>query len=490
MEYVVCIAVFVLALALLRLIAKRTGIPLKWLWTGWFIKLFFTVGFVYIFSTYYGEGDRIQGDALNFLVDSKIIRDYAEKEPLGYLRVLSGIDGDDAVLFKTHLSSTQIWSYGENGDLINDNRLIIRINSVLHFFSSGNVYTHILFFSFFAYLGLILIYRAFEQYIPDKRFFFFTLIALPSIGFWGSGLTKEALVLLAIGLFLYSYMQLIKKEKPISSVALFLLSLFLLFANKPHVGLVLVPISLVLILGARFGWKSKLLYLWTVLILVTAILLSYTPDRYNLVEKISYKQRDMINVCKGGVFFVTDSSFCAFDYSHFDHFDTLNHKIRVTQKTSGEYKLFGENEFHPFEIHPSENQYEIYHILVPSNSFIEVTPIAYSGWRMIASIPEALVNTLIRPFPTDPGSPFKLVNFAENMWMIAFAGWVIFKRRKILSGKEKYIVYTLCITALIILLVIGWTTPVFGAIVRYKVPAELFLVTALFILYQPQSKSA
>jgi hypothetical protein len=489
MEYVVCIAVFVLALALLRLIANRSAIPVKWLWAGWFIKLVFTFGFVYIFSTYYGEGDRIQGDALNFLVDSKIIRDYAEKEPVGYLRVLSGIDGDDTTLFKTHLASTQIWSYGENGDLINDNRLIIRINSVIHFFSSGNVYTHILFFSFFAYLGLILIYQALEPYVVARRFFFFTLIALPSIGFWGSGLTKETLVLLAIGMFLYSFMQLLKKEQVFTSLVLFVLSLFLLFANKPYVGLVLVPVSLVLVLGARSGWKTKFLYLWTGLIVITAVLLSYTPDRYNLVEKVSYKQRDMINVCKGGIFFITDSSFCAFDYVYFDHFDTLNRMIRVTQKTPGEYKLFGENEFRPFEIEPSQHEFEIYHILVPSNSFVEVTPIAYNGWRMVATIPEALMNTLIRPFPTDPGSPFKLVNFTQNMWMIAFAAWVIFKRRKILSGKEKYLVYTFCMVALIILLVIGWTTPVFGAIVRYKVPAEFFLVTALYILYKPQSTS-
>src|SRR5688500_8661984 len=125
MEDVVCIAVFVLALGLLWLISKRVKIPLKWLWAGWFVKLFFSFSFVYIFSTYYGEGDRIQGDALNFLTDSKILRDYAQHDAVGYLRVLTGMEGDDSTLLNTHLASTQIWSYGENGDLLNDNRMII-----------------------------------------------------------------------------------------------------------------------------------------------------------------------------------------------------------------------------------------------------------------------------------------------------------------------------------------------------------------------------
>ena len=45
-----------------------------------------------------------------------------------------------------------------------------------------------LIFSMFAYIGLILIFLAFEKYIARKKFFFFVLIFLPSIGFWGSGL--------------------------------------------------------------------------------------------------------------------------------------------------------------------------------------------------------------------------------------------------------------------------------------------------------------
>jgi hypothetical protein len=37
----------------------------------------------------------------------------------------------------------------------------------------------------------------------------------------------------------------------------------------------------------------------------------------------------------------------------------------------------------------------------------------------------------------------------------------------------------------ILSLVIGWTTPVFGAIVRYKMPVDLFILLLSFLILKP-----
>ena len=209
------------------------------------------------------------------------------------------------------------------------------------------------------------------------------------------------------------------------------------------------------------------------------------PEKVNIVEKISYKQKDLMNIGEGGVFFITDTSFCKFDHRYFEHFDTLRGIITVNKKTAGEYKLFGKKEFKPFIIEASEKKYELYMVLAPSNSYFDVTEIKYSGLRMIATIPECLLNTLVRPFPFDNGGPLKHLSFLQNILFLTFVFWAI-RKRKITTNQEKYFIYVLLSAALVILLLIGWTTPIFGAIVRYKVPAEIFILISLFILLKPK----
>ena len=239
----VFIVVFLSGFGLLYWISVKTGISKNILWLGWSMKLFVSFIYVYTYSTYYGEGDRIQGDAQHFFVDSKILNDYAFIDPGGYTNLLFGLNNNDSTLFATHLANTKIWSYGDNGDFINDNRLIIRINSVIHFFSFGNIYVHVLIFSMICYIGLDLLYLAFEKYVAQKKFFLLALIFLPSIPFWGSGLTKETLTIFSLGLFFFSLLKLLNDSVKIKIILLLLISLLPLLFNKPYVGLVLFTLS-------------------------------------------------------------------------------------------------------------------------------------------------------------------------------------------------------------------------------------------------------
>jgi len=473
---------------LLHLLSRKTQIPRNWLWLVWTAKLGYTLVYVYIFTTFYGEGDRIQGDALHFMEDGKVLRELASNDPATYLQIMAGFHGDHPDVLNGPLSSTHIWDYGDNGDWINDNRLIIRINSLIHFISFGNIYTHVLCFSMIAFAGLIFLYKAFEEFVMAKRLFFFAICLLPSLGFFGSGLTKETILIFSLGLLFWSAMKLLREKLKPSTFLLFCVAIALCFFNKPYAGLVIVPLLAVLFIGKSLHLKRWFLVVNSIFIVILAITLAYLPDKVNLVEKISYKQKDVMNLARGGVFFVTDSSFCDFDYRYFGNFDTLgNNKIKVKQETPGEYKLFGEKIFHPFTITPSDTLYEIYMIGKPSASYIEPTPINYQGINLVKTIPESLLNTLIRPFPTDPGSPLKYITIFQNWSILLFAAWVFFNRKK-LSDFEYYWLYVLLTATLILLLVIGWTTPVFGAIVRYKIPVDICILISLFMFYNPTKK--
>jgi hypothetical protein len=468
--------------AILIFRAEKIGVKKKHLLFIWGIKLIYTIVFIQIFSNYYGPGEALQGDSYKFQEDGRILNQVAKEDFSKYIQILFGFSGDEPELHQNELKNTVIWAAGENGDQINDNRLMIRINSVIHFFSDNNPYVHALIFSFLALIGLILVFKTFKNHVHYPVVFFYVISLFPSVGFWGSGTTKEAMMILTLGMIIYPLGLLAQKKFNLSSFLLLMLGVFLSLINKPYVGLIVLPFIFVFCVGYYFQWRKIILAISTIIAISISVLLTYAPKNMNLLDKISYKQRDLINLAKGGVFFVTDSSFCAFNYSYFENFDTIaNQKIVVKKNTPGEYKLFGQDEFHPFEINSSEKNYDLYLVVAPSSSYFESTVINYDGWNLIKSMPETIWNVWVRPFPNDPGGNLKLASFFQNMALILFGIFVLFRFRKP-NQAEFFWLFFLLGSVLLITFIIGWTTPVFGAIARYKVPAELFLLCALFIL--------
>lgn len=480
---IVCILLFISGFFILQWIARKLDIRKSWLWIVWCFKLVYTVSYVYVYSHFYGQTHSLIGDSYLFWEDSRILNEYAFENPQGYLSVLTGVHEENVFDSTSPLSKTQIWDYGDNGDWMNDNRLIIRINSVIHFFAFENVYVSALFFSLLSLIGLIWIFASFRNYIKADKLFFFTLCLLPSVGFFGSALTKEALLIFGIGMFIFSLKNLSKKK--LLFFLMLAISAWILLFNKPYAGLIIIGLSPMLIF--QFVKLNRYLILSFVSggIILCMVILSYAPEKINLVQKISSRQQDMINLAKGGVFFVTDSSFCQFNYRYFENFDTIGtSKIKVLHSTEGEYKLFGQEEFHPFTIPPSDSLYDVYFIVAPSTSYFESTPISFEGINLVKTVPEVLLNTLIRPHPWDSGSNLKYFSTAQNWCFILFAIFVFLKRRKIETDYFFWFYYLLFCTILTLLL-IGWTTPVFGAIARYKIPADIFLITCLFMLFNP-----
>lgn len=476
------ILIFVGGALFLFLKANAFGIAKKHLLAIWSVKLIYTIVFIQIFSNYYGPGEALQGDSYKFQEDGRILNQIAQEDFSKYAQILFGFSGDEPELHQNELKNTVIWAAGENGDQINDNRLMIRINSVIHFFSDNNPFVHALVFSFLALIGLILFFRTFQKHIQHPILFLYVICLFPSIGFWGSGTTKEALMILSLGMIIYPLGLLTQKKFKLFSFIVLLIGIFFSMINKPYVGLIVLPFVFVFCIGYSFQWKKIILVLTSICAILISILLTYAPKNMNLLDKISYKQRDLINLAKGGVFFITDTSFCAFDYSYFENFDTIGfEKIRIKQNTPGEYKLFGQDEFHPFEMDASDSLYDLYLVVAPSSSYFESTVINYDRWNLIKSVPETIWNVWVRPFPTDPGGNLKLASFIQNMALIIFGIFVLVRFRKP-NQEEFYWLFFLVGSVLLITFIIGWTTPVFGAIARYKVPAELFLLCALFIL--------
>jgi len=73
----------------------------------------------------------------------------------------------------------------------------------------------------------------------------------------------------------------------------------------------------------------------------------------------------------------------------------------------------------------------------------------------------------------------------ENLVLIAFAIFCLIWRKKLNSKELNFFVLCLIFT-FVVFIVIGLTTPITGALVRYKIPVMPFLWMALMILLDTQ----
>jgi hypothetical protein len=121
------------------------------------------------------------------------------------------------------------------------------------------------------------------------------------------------------------------------------------------------------------------------------------------------------------------------------------------------------------------------------DSYIKTTLIFSSFRQLVFNIPEALNNALLRPYLTDPGKNLKYFACFETYLLLFFFIFALFRRRKLRDGELNFIVSSL-IFVVALALIIGWTTPVLGAIVRYRMPAYYVLLLIAFILYNPIRK--
>lgn len=87
---------------------------------------------------------------------------------------------------------------------INDNRAIIRLQAVIRLISFGSYHVHMAIICFLSLIGSIAAAKAFGKFHKSFETTIFTLfIIIPSTCFWGSGLMKDSLAVFAIGLTIY-----------------------------------------------------------------------------------------------------------------------------------------------------------------------------------------------------------------------------------------------------------------------------------------------
>jgi hypothetical protein len=388
-------------------------------------------------------------------------------------------DPNEDLLFK-YLGDTEHWQVGKQ-TLINDSKNLIKFHSIIHFFSAGQVTIHMMIMSLISLHGIKHLTEAiYTRTTFAKWFIFAVLLLFPGLLFWSSGILKESFMVLGIGLLLRALIGDLEGRK---RTFFSLLGFIILLLFKTSIIVPIIPVLLFLLIY-RIAPKYKLASGFFGLTLLSIILTMSLPElRAKSVQYLTRKQFDFNNIARGGVHADTDSNFYYFTPEQMLDLKITGDSVELTKPTEALILLHGQiSEPQPIRLEANGDKWLIYFMNEECRGYRPLTPIDNSFKRLVLNIPESLSNVILRPFPTDNGGLLKYPAMIE-MWLFilifAFAIW----QRGLITFETKKIIFALLIFSFILGLLIGWVTPVFGAIVRYRLPIQLcMLVISILII--------
>lgn len=393
---------------------KLSGVNTRFLQISFIVKTLAGIGMYFLYTYYYPV--RADADTFKYFDDSRILYEALWTKPADFFKMLFGIGCENDYFFKTYYVKMYNWYLAYDNGLVNDSRLIIRLNAVFRIFSFGNYHIHSLLLNFVSFTGLYALMRLFIAVSGSKWKSFLAAFAVPSVIFWSSGILKEAVLIFAIGFFSWNFYKIVIGEYSHRRLHTILLFVSILLVVKLYVFAALI-IACAGLIAAKFIERSVLAYLVAFgIMMVLVSIVGFINPTYSFIELIVSKQHDFIELSK---------------------------KVVV-------------------------------HSLIP------VQALDHSFWSILKSIPTALLNTFTRPWISDIRGILFIPSILENILVFLLAFFAIRNKVKLDATKKNFVLF--CFTFTIVLfLIIGLTTPIIGAIVRYKIPALPFLVFGLLL---------
>jgi hypothetical protein len=406
-----------LLMAILWLIGRLpyfsiAGVAPKWLQIAFLIKVLAGIGMFYLYTYYYPV--RTDADTFKYFDDSRSMYDALWTKPVDFFKMLFGVGCENDYFFKTYYVKMNNWYLAYDNGLINDSRLIIRLNAIFRIFSFGNYHIHNLLLNLISFIGLYSLMRLFIEVTASKWKSYVAAFLVPSAIFWSSGILKEAVLIFAIGLFCWNFYRLVNGTYRWKTLLTILVLLPLLLVVKLYVFTALITASIGLLLTSR--WKrTGLCYIVSCLgFFMVVFIIGLIAPTYSFVELLVQKQHDF---------------------------------VELAQRAS-------------------------------AGSFIETSKLNHTFGSILFNFPVGLFNTLTRPWPTDIHGILFIPAFIENLIIVMLILLAILKPIELEKNQKSFIWFAATFT-IILFSIIGITTPIIGAIVRYKIPALPFLFILL-----------
>ncbi len=384
------------------------------------LKIIAGLALWFIYSYHYTL--RNTSDAFKYFDDALVLHKTLATNPTHYWQMLTGYNDTAADLtpyYQQMYNWVKPWNYG----LYNDNRIIIRANALCMLLSNGNYFVHIVVFNFVGYVGLLYLYNFFRVWCAKKLQSLLIVIAVfltPSMLFWNSGVLKEPLLLISLGVMLYNFYSALCT--PFTQAHVIKIGIVILCAYALlHLKVYLLPCVLVLMVLMSIEkyigkYSLKLIFpACIVIVLVIIVGIQLLLPHYNLLEILRQKQFDFNNMA-------------------------------LTYK---------------------------------AGSYIALPTYNGNALSLLTLAPKAIYTTLFMPTFSYCTSAMMGINLAENWVMIVLFIYLLFYFDRP-SQIQRYRLFSAVLFVGCLATIIGISTPVIGAIVRYKIPLLPFVFIILF----------
>jgi len=413
-------AIFFLAALLLLKRFRIPGLPVYSAAALFIIKVLSGLALAWVYTKIYR--DRNTADVFKLFDDSRFIFEAFHMKQKDYWSMVVGLDYNSPYYDQYFLKMGN-WNKAFNSGLgmLNDNRTIIRFHALLRIISFDSYVVHLMIFNLMSLYGLSLIYKSFVAFLPGKEFWLAAVIFItPSILCWGSGLLKEAPLIMLVGMLVHKIFQWNSGEFRIKDVFTILFVVLGFVLLKVYVLFCFIPAILAMFIANRFNNAGIRFINFSVLIFSTLTvwtISSFFPA-LDLMSHLSFMQQSMLRMA-----FYTDSG-----------------------------------------------------------SVLNVQPLQPYWWSFLRNLPEALINAAFRPGILDAKNGLQWLAAFENAGVVICTILTIGLYKKPETRTKAQAIWFCLSFVLVLYAVMGLSTPILGNLVRYRIPALPFFFIALLLM--------
>jgi hypothetical protein len=435
--------------------------------------------FVLVYDKFYGGLERF--DAGIFYSDAKAVNALAYLNPLEYVRLLFGLqdDSEGSYVYEHCLINTVDWDNGKVIDFFyNDNRVLIRLHSLLHFIAFDSYLVHALFNCFLSFVGVLFLYRAFKEFFIGKEGLLLLIFCFfPTLWFYTGAVSKEGLALFVLGCSIFSLKKIIYRQAGLRTLLWLIFLLFISCLLKPYLLCFSALCFTVFFVIHRFQARFKVLLFTAAVCIVifSANILSILVKQRSLTDVAFERQHIFAAAARGGIFLLDSVKFVRLEYD-----STL-----VKRSGAGYYTIKAQVPYIYWEHSHQQDtlfceantdtstRYQLVYQMEKSGSNISSGVYSGSLVRLAAS---CLYYSLFYPFFINARGALQLAASFENL-VLAFS-LIILLLGFIRNKKDYFLPLIFLFFALALCTLVGLTTPNSGAIFRYRSPAVIFMLAA------------
>jgi len=389
---------------------------------GLFAKLIGAIAICLVYSFYYGGGD-----TTNYYLDGVCVSKLFLKNPHEGLRY--SFNSFDTEMWCSFDTSTgwPIYTFDEK------TTNVVRLTWILSLISFNSFIGQTMLLGFISYFFIFRLFKMFCYEFPAlENKFAFSVLFVPSVIFWGSGLLKDSITFACVAGFTSSFHHLLKIRKKIFvNILIPVVSGFLLILIKPYIFFALLPGTILWLVGYRLSKLTNPLVKSSIapMLIILSIFSGY------LMLRIMGESLGEFSV------------------------DRVMDKAVVTQRDLKQDYYQGAS----FDIGEFE-------ATVPG---------------ILSKAPAAINASLFRPYLWEAYNPGMIISAIENFILLLISIYLILKMRVynlFLLLFRHHVLFFSVFFSLFFSFSVGLTTSNFGALVRYKIPAIPFYVASLFII--------